>query len=159
VRSIALSPTSAETCAEQVLEVVPLVMRQIRTEMRSAAAPALTVLQLRALLFVRRNPDSSISALAEHHGVGLTTASALADRLVRQGLLDRQPAPHERRRLMLRLTPLGAKRLDAAVARTSRAVAGALGARTPDELAHIEAAMRALQEAFSASASDGARQP
>jgi DNA-binding MarR family transcriptional regulator len=95
-----------------------------------------------------RHPGSSISGLAEHHGVGLTTASALADRLVRQGLLDRQPAPAERRRLMLSLTALGGQRLDAAVARTRNAMASVLAGRTPDELAHIEAAMGALRDAF-----------
>ena len=93
-------------------------MRAIRREMRAAASPALTVPQLRALLFVNRNPEVNLSKVAEHLGVGVTGASGLVDRLVRHGLLARETDPNERRRIQLTVTPDGRARLDAAVSAT-----------------------------------------
>ena len=93
---------------------MPLVMRLIRREMRAAASPAVTVPQLRALLFVNRNPDVNLSGLAEHLGIGLTGASGLVDRLVKQHLLSRESDPKERRRIQLTVTAQGKARLDEA---------------------------------------------
>src|SRR5690348_8593895 len=87
--------TGADVAAT-VVDVVPLVMRAIRREMRAAASSSLTVPQLRALLFVRRNPGTNLSALAEHLGIGLTGASGLVDRLVRNDMLARKIDPNER---------------------------------------------------------------
>src|SRR3954462_11440700 len=97
----------ASDLAAAVVDVVPLVMRAIRREMRTAASPQLTVPQLRALFFVRRYPDSNLSALADHLGVGLTGASGLVDRLVRASMLARETDPAERRRIKLTVTAQG----------------------------------------------------
>ena len=123
-------------------------MRAIRREMRAAAAPALTVPQLRTLLFVSRNPDVNLSALADHLGIGLTGASGLVDRLVRQELLARETDPNERRRIQLTVTPHGRARLDAAVALTREAISAGLQGMTPDEAATVEEAMAILRAQF-----------
>jgi DNA-binding MarR family transcriptional regulator len=124
------SPTGPDLAAtaDRLLEVMPRVMRRIRQQMRQEGARGLTVPQLRALLFVRRNPGTDLSQLAEHVGVSLPAGSALVERLVRADLLDRATDPGERRRLQLHLTALGAERAARAhlAARTwvSRELAG-----------------------------------
>jgi DNA-binding MarR family transcriptional regulator len=123
-------------------------MRSIRREMRAAASPAVTVPQLRALLFVNRNPDVNLSGLAEHLGIGLTGASGLVDRLVKQHLLSRQTDPNERRRIQLTVTVRGKARLDEASHSTREAIAEQLGNLTPDEAATIERAMDILRDQF-----------
>ncbi len=60
--------TSAE-CASKVMDTVPLLMRFIRSDMRSHSAATLSIPQLRSLAFLNRNPGASLSDLAEHLGV------------------------------------------------------------------------------------------
>ena len=144
-------PTSApdvQAATEVLLEVVPLVMRTIRREMRSAVAPALTVPQLRTLLFVRRHPNANLSAVAEHLGVALTSASGLVDRLVRHGLLDRRTDPDERRRVMIALTDAGADHVERASRSARAALAERLQALAARDLAAVESAMSVLRKAF-----------
>ena len=145
--SSVLTPATADVAAA-VVDVVPLVMRAIRREMRAAAAESMTVPQLRALLYVRRNPETNLSALAEHLGIGVTGASGLVDRLVRQDMLTRETDPNERRRIQLTVTPQGTERLNQAVKAAREAVAALLGDLTQDEAATIEGAMATLRTAF-----------
>jgi DNA-binding MarR family transcriptional regulator len=123
-------------------------MRAIRGEMRAAASSSLTVPQLRALLFVRRNPGTNLSALADHLGIGLTGASGLVDRLVRNEMLARETDPNERRRIRLTVTNQGTQRIDGANTATRRVVATLLADLTPEEAGTIEEAMRTLRRAF-----------
>lgn len=51
----------------------------------------------------------SLSALAAHMGVTLGTMSVSVDRLVRRGYVVRAPDAVDRRRVLLRLTPAGAR--------------------------------------------------
>jgi DNA-binding MarR family transcriptional regulator len=97
--------------------------------MRGRAPGDLTVPQLRALLHVRRRPGEGLSPLADHLGMSAPAASALVDRLVRAGLVDRAADPAERRRIQLRLTAEGSEQ----VARSHLAVRSWLR----DELAHL----------------------
>ena len=144
------SPAAPDVAAT-VVDVVPLVMRAIRREMRAAASPAVTVPQLRALLFVSRNPDVNLSGLAEHLGIGLTGASGLVDRLVKQQLLSRETDPNERRRIQLTVTVQGRARLDEASRSTREAVAERLADLDPEEAETVERAMVILRAHFGTS--------
>ncbi len=119
-------------------------MRWVRTGTRADAAPGLTVPQLRVMMLLRRAPGSGVSAVAGHQGVSLASASALVERLVRQGLVERVQDPAERRRVRLTLTDTGADRLRSVNLGTRRAMARALQARSPSELALIAQAMDLL---------------
>ncbi|MGA2378038.1 MAG: MarR family transcriptional regulator, partial [Spirochaetia bacterium] len=63
-----------DECAREVLDVVPSVMRFIRTEMRSHRALDLTVPQFRSLVIIERAAGTSLTGVAEH--LGLTPPSA-----------------------------------------------------------------------------------
>lgn len=69
----------------------------------------LTPVQSQALLFVRYTKPflASVGRLAEALGVTHVTALGVIDGLVRHGLVEKVPSPHDRRVTLLRLTPAG----------------------------------------------------
>jgi DNA-binding MarR family transcriptional regulator len=146
--------TVAETTPDQVavaiLETIPLSMRAIREHMRSGRAEGLSVAQFRLLLFVRRNPGTSLSGLADHLGTTLPAASQLVERLVRAGLLNRTQHPEERRRVELRLTEAGAAALAECDAQTRAWLCGALSGMDADQLQRVDDSLRELRSALTA---------
>jgi len=68
----------------------------------------LTFTQLRALLVLGRE-SLRISDVAKALGMSLASASALSDRLVRQGLVTRRPDTSDRRSVLLHIAPAGTR--------------------------------------------------
>jgi len=130
------------------MEVVPVVMRVIRAEMRLRGGRFASVPQLRALGLVHRHPGASLTDVAVHLGVTPATASVLVDRLVRGGLLHRDSHPHERRRIRLSLTREGSQHLRTARAGTRRRLAEILGPLPATDRAAISAGVSLLRHAF-----------
>jgi DNA-binding MarR family transcriptional regulator len=139
---------SSEECAAIVADVIPLVMRDIRAEMRRHREADLTVPQFRSLGFVRRNPGASLSAVAEHVGLTLPSTSKMIDRLEAQGLLTRVSTPEDRRRIALKLTDEGTRILQNANAATRSHLADQLSVLSPEARATIMEAMAALRTVF-----------
>ncbi|MGD6805372.1 MAG: MarR family winged helix-turn-helix transcriptional regulator [Candidatus Bathyarchaeia archaeon] len=102
-----MNSVSPEECARELLEVVPLAMRDIRAQMRSQRRADLSVPQFRALAFVHRNAGVSLTEVADHMGLTLPTMSKMVDDLFKKGLMQREEQPADRRRLRLVATPLG----------------------------------------------------
>lgn len=113
-----MKDTTPDQVAVAILETIPPSMRAIREQMRSGRAAGMSIAQFRLLLFVRRNPGSGLSALADHMGTSLPAASQLVERLVNAGLVTREQDPQERRRVQLRLTDAGTAALAACDNRT-----------------------------------------
>jgi DNA-binding MarR family transcriptional regulator len=128
-------PISTEACAREVLDVVPIVMRSVRAEMRRNRAADLTVPQFRTLKFVDRQPGASLSEVAEHVGLALPSMSTLVEGLVARKLILRNTAADDRRRITLMLTGHG----QSLVAETY----AASQARLAERLAGLSAAERA----------------
>src|SRR5574341_449026 len=139
---------SPDECAHEVLEVVPLVMRTIRADMRSHRAPELTVPQYRTLAFVNRNEGASLSDVAEHIGLTLPSMSKLMDGLVTRGLVTRETHAGDRRRLTLALTPHGRTMLQSAHAAAQDCLSRRLAGLSASERAMVTQAMRALRPIF-----------
>ena len=131
-------------CADRLLEVVPRTMRRIREEMRARAARGLTVPQLRALLYLRRHPGAGLSVVAEHLGMSPPAASALVERLVRAGHLERATHPDERRRIQLRLTRRGLSHVTSAHEAARAWLTRELGQLDARDLARLGAALEVL---------------
>ncbi len=142
-----------DECAQELLEVVPSVMRFIRAEMRRHQSLALSVPQFRALLFVERAGGASLGDVAEHLGLTPPSVCRLVDGLQGRGLLTRRQSPEDRRRLALQITPEGRRGLAEARKETRRRLSEVLASVDPDELAGITRSMSALRGAFSAPAS------
>ena len=79
-----------DECARQLLDTAPQIMRFIRAEMRSHRGHDLSVPQFRTLTFVNRNPEVSLSHLADHLGLTLPSTSKLVDGLVNQKVVTRR---------------------------------------------------------------------
>jgi DNA-binding MarR family transcriptional regulator len=99
--------------ARQVLEVVPLVMRVIRTQMTKNRGSDLSVPQFRALGFLKRHEGTSLSAVAAHIGLELPSMSKLIDGLVERKLVVRESHTQDRRRVTLALSARGRAALQA----------------------------------------------
>jgi DNA-binding MarR family transcriptional regulator len=136
--------TTPDEAAEAVLEAIPPAMRAIRERMRSARAANLSVSQFRMLLFVGRHPGTDLSAVADHMGTTLPSASQLMSRLVAAGMLARTVHPTERRHLQLSLTESGVAALGECDARTREWLRDRLSGATPEQLERLEAALTDL---------------
>jgi len=128
-------------------------MRRIRHEMISRTMPGLTVPQFRTLKYLKRNPKTSLSDVAEHLGLTLPSTSKLVQKLVSQKAITRREAT-DRRRVCLSLTASGKEMLAKARIETQQQLAEVLGSLTQDELASLSAALRILNRVFVGGRSD-----
>lgn len=120
------------------------VMLRLPTEAEGVGG--VTTEQWSALVELRKGgPDGlTMGELAGRRGMALNSASALVERLVQQGLVERRGDAADRRVVRARLTPEG-EHLVAAVAARRRAAHEALLARlSPEHRQALEAAVPAL---------------
>jgi len=140
--------TSINACAREVVEVIPLAMREIRTELRKHGAQELSVPQFRTLNFLNRHRGASLSEVAEHIGLSLPSMSTLVDGLVVRNLAKRRPDSEDRRRMTLELTDRGEATLRASHEATEAYLAELLGHLSPQEKSTVINAMRILRSVF-----------
>ncbi|MBE0698080.1 MAG: MarR family transcriptional regulator [Anaerolineaceae bacterium] len=134
-----------EDTAARILEVVPQIMQAIRVEIRRSRASDLSVVQQRVLGFLRRRPGCSLSELAEHIGLTLSSASTLVDGLVDQGLLLRVESAEDRRRVELRLSEAGSQQLEAALKSAREGLVRQLAGLTEEQCRLIQQALDILE--------------
>jgi DNA-binding MarR family transcriptional regulator len=139
---------ATEACAAEILDVVPTVMRFIRTEMRGHRAPGLSIPQFRTLMYVHRNRAVSLSGVAEHLGLTPASTSTLVDGLSRRGLLLRTASESDRRRICLSLTATGQSAMESIRRETRATLAAALSSVPSSELQAIGKAMTVLRRTF-----------
>ena len=139
---------SPDDCAREVLEVVPLIMRAIRTDMRSHRTPDLSVPQFRTLAFIDRNAGASLSDAADYIGLTLPSMSKIVDGLVARRLVIRQTHRADRRRMTLALTARGQARLQSAREAAQACLASSLASLSDIERAAIAEAMQAMRPIF-----------
>jgi DNA-binding MarR family transcriptional regulator len=149
---------SADDCARNMLEVVPLVVRALRATMRQHRGTNLSVPQFRSLGYLSREAGASLSAVAEHVGLTLPSMSKMIDGLVARGLVGRGISTRDRRQVTLALSPLGRATLRTARARTQARVAEMLGALSETERATVTRAMHALRPVFEPGSRSGLAQ-
>jgi DNA-binding MarR family transcriptional regulator len=99
--------TTPQACAHEIIDVAPAIMQAIRVEMRAQGSHDLTVPQFRTLVYLRKHPGASLSAVAENIGLTLPTMSVLVEGLVQRDLILRVPDLRDRRRVLLSLTETG----------------------------------------------------
>jgi len=137
-----------DTCAHDLMDTAPKIMQSIRIEMRRGRGADLSIPQFRTLGFIQRNPDSSLSNLADHLGLTLPSVSKLVDGLVKQELISRQESTTDRRRLTLVLTQNGESIVNSARESALANLAKILGCLSNDELKTIHQAMELLHPLF-----------
>jgi DNA-binding MarR family transcriptional regulator len=136
------------SCAALLMEVVPLVMRYIRMEMRSRRMRGLSIPQFRTLVFLDRNEGASLSKVANNISLTLPSASKIIEALVIRKLVIRTALPRDRRYSSLKITKLGRATLTKARRGTATSLAEKIAALSADQQAIIVEAMKDLSSIF-----------
>ncbi len=140
--------STAEACAREILETVPLVMRAIRGEMRRHRAPSLSVTEFRALIFLDRRSGASLVELAEHLGLAPATVSRMIDGMVASRFVLRRSSPEDRRRITLVLTAAGRETLERARLLAQARLAGLVSSLQAGQRLELTRALQALKALF-----------
>jgi DNA-binding MarR family transcriptional regulator len=130
------------------MDTVPQVVQAIRVEMRLGRGGNISIPQFRTMRFIQRNPDSSLTGLADYLGLTLPSVSKLVDGLVKQELVLRRESTEDRRKLTLVLTEAGASIVDLARANAQAKLAETLGCLSEAELGIVDQAMELLHPLF-----------
>jgi DNA-binding MarR family transcriptional regulator len=136
-----------EDAAHEVVSGVPPVIWFIRTQMRPHRK-GLSLQQFRALVLVDRNPEASLSEIAEQLAASLPTTSRLIAGLVAKGMITRKGCCDDRRQLELAITKLGREMIDAAWAGVQKKVEQELASLSDAQLRTLQEAMKTLQGVF-----------
>jgi DNA-binding MarR family transcriptional regulator len=139
---------SPQTCAADLLEIVPLIMRAMRAEVRRQRTPELSMPQFRALAFVGRNEGAALSDVAAFLGLGLPSASKLIDGLVGEKWVIRETAVGDRRRVELTLSPEGQAKYKAMTRQAQRFLAGKVAHFTETQCQQASEVLTALRQTF-----------
>jgi len=146
-----------ETCAREVLEAVPVVMRFIRDHVRRRRAAGLSLPQFRTLVFLNRVEDASLSAVSEHLGLSLPATSRLINGMVTSGWVRRQTVSTNRRQIALTLTGAGRATLEKVRNEIRLQMAESLKILPAGEHKNIQRAMRTLHRVFDYQTVTGAK--
>jgi DNA-binding MarR family transcriptional regulator len=139
---------SVQDCAALLVATVPAVMSHFRAAMRAGRPEELSLPQFRTLIRLRWHPGVSISDIAEHLGLALSTTSQLVDGLVKRGYVTRESAVGDRRRMVVTLTDAGRAMLETVRAAAQARMAEQVAALTPEERQAVASAMAALSRIF-----------
>jgi DNA-binding MarR family transcriptional regulator len=92
--------------ATRFIELAPLMIRTVKTEIRQSADGRLTHPQFRILSQIHRGLNT-VSQIALDHGVSQPAMSKMVNSLVLRGLVERGSRSQDRRQIILKLSPKG----------------------------------------------------
>lgn len=139
---------SVPEAATLIMEVVPLVMRRIRSEMRTHRLNGLSIPQFRTLVFLSLNKGACLSQVAEYIGTTSATASKMVSALAERQLVIRAVVRGDRRYMSLKLSKAGIAVLLQAREATEAWLTQRIAAISPEDQAKITAALLTLRTAF-----------
>ena len=111
----------------------------------------ITGAQLFVLRVLSDHPGLSINELAERTMTHQSSVSAVVSRLVESGLVTRSPAPDDRRRQLVTMTPRGRALHRTAPAVAQEILVEALRALAPERRRALAMSLRALTDALGVS--------
>ncbi len=135
----------AERSAGEVAAVALAVTRLLRAHAWRRRGGDLSDLQLRTLALINAYPGCAPSALAEYLLLSRPAVTRVVDELAAQKLVARRPAAADRRRIELRATAAGRRRVDAYLSGARAALAERLESLTAAEHELVRRAMRVLR--------------
>lgn len=113
----------------------------IAEESLERVAPAVTQQQFRALTVLHEHGPQNAAALADALGIARSTLTRLANRLVRDGLIDRVADPADRRAVVLSVSRRGSRTAERVKAWRLLELARRFGDVRPDEGASLAAVL------------------
>jgi DNA-binding MarR family transcriptional regulator len=149
------SVSALKTCVETVVSRIAAATREGANNARwKKMAPP----EIAAMTYIGGRNEPMVSQLAAHLGVAMTTASALVDRLVRQGIVRRTRSEQDRRTVLLSLTPEGKAIYDVASAEKRMVCARMLNALAPADRPAFVRAMQTIADRFLACDATGPKE-
>ncbi len=139
---------TVETCAREILDTIPSIMRTIRSEMRRHRSSDLSVPQLRTLAYLNRCPGSGLAGLAEHLGLTPPSTCTLVDGLAARGLVKRETTPQDRRRISLTLSDQGRSLLELAQSGARASLSEMLSQLSDEDCRLVVEALSVLRPIF-----------
>lgn len=132
-----------------IAESLPEIMRRLGGG-RSVPAGMreVTLPQARALRAIASDEACTMGALAKSLRVTLGAATGLVDRLIQQGLVQRQPDPADRRIVRVHLTAAGRHAHVAVVEGARRRLSAALEKLSPEQREDVAEALTMLRDAL-----------
>ena len=122
-----MTPVHHERALDSLRTLIWATERQLHD---AAATEGVAITDISALSYLRALGDMSQTALAERVSLSSSAATSMVDRLERRGLVVRAADPVDRRKSLVRLTPLG----DEAALRIRRRFAVAFDQFAEDDL-------------------------
>jgi DNA-binding MarR family transcriptional regulator len=117
---------------EWTIDLIARLLPEIYKPFVQTPPPGLTHQQVRTLCLLDAFEPVCISTLAEKCGVKKSATSIMVSRLAKQGLVWKERAPHDRRKVLVRLTALGERVKEAPSAVDMTKLAAHLRARGLD---------------------------
>ena len=113
-RSVVKKKTAdLRTLAQQTEQQLNIIQRSMRQRLQAEFARGnLTGPQRLVMSVVVRTQGLSLKQLSEAVSLAHSTVSGIVDRLVQQGLIERQPHPTDRRKILIALSQDGRDRLN-----------------------------------------------
>ena len=106
----------------------------------------LTLAQFQLLEGLQTESEMTVSELAVSAGVAPPTATRMLDALVKAGIAERHASPHDRRVVLVSLTPEGRASVQAAAERVERWRTALRGRLTTEEQAQAAKLLRRLAD-------------
>jgi DNA-binding MarR family transcriptional regulator len=132
--------------ATEIIRTIPTIMRVMAAELRKQHTQLLPA-QL-GVLGALSIHSCNLSELAEMSGVSLPTMSGTVSHMVTQGWIQRTRSPHDRRMILLELTPDGRALLDQLVQHIVAHLADLLTPLSAEELTAVAHGLINLQKVF-----------
>ncbi|MBI3557055.1 MAG: MarR family transcriptional regulator [Deltaproteobacteria bacterium] len=139
--------TKNEARSALLLEVIPRMMRIIRTEMRQLGKQKLTVPQFRVLLQLSQQPMSN-QELASWMGVSAPTMSKMIDNMVKRNLITRKTEAADRRQILVTNTKKGRTLVQATRGIVQQRFTEKISLIPEDKLKAIETGLSIMKETF-----------
>jgi len=144
--------STTQAVVRQVLETIPLVMRTLASELRHTGyTPAPAHFRL---LFILASRPHNLSELAEKQAVSLPSMSNSITTLVGRGWVKRVRASHDRRVVLIELTPAGREVLGDIQCRVEARMTELLGSLSPAACDQLSVGLEILRSAFASVAED-----
>ncbi|HUC86951.1 MAG TPA: MarR family transcriptional regulator [Candidatus Saccharimonadales bacterium] len=151
------SPTSIQ---EEIINLAYQIARQMRKQFSSHLDAKLhekiSSYQIHALYTLTQR-SATMGELAEEMNISLPSATALVDRLVRSGWVERQPDPTDRRIIRLTITEHGGKLCEAMQLQRSKGFKFLLDAMPPADVAALHRIFTNLHETLEAKKNETAK--
>lgn len=135
--------------ALDILETIPLVMRNLRKEVGNHRHPSLKIEEFRVMMFVGKNKGRDLSSAADHVGLSLPSVSKIVDSLIKKEFITRTESQIDRRHLTLDLTSKGQKNLKEATQSAEKFITRKVSRLAASEQKEIRHALTSLRSAFS----------